>query len=233
LEHVRTDGGNGNGSEHARLREIAIHEFEEIGLANPQERAIESRVRTLAEEKMRQRPRKADQSHPVGPSSGRGFAGGLAQFQGFCQEQAHKEDKRIEQKREGRAEKRRDREIPYFFAPLPDLYVDRFAKHLPASAGIVLWVLWRYAKSDMQTWISQATLSGKTGTSINTVKRDLELLEECKIIYRTYASGNDFKGNPIRKRQGYKFRLNPPLAWDLERAKSLEWKRAGRKNNCG
>lgn len=220
-------------ADHVRLREIAIHEFEEIGLVNPPEQAIESRVRTLAEEKTRRRPRKADQSHPVGPSSEQGFAGSLAQFQGFCQEQAHKEDKRIEKKREGEAEKRRDGEIPHFFAPLPDLYIDRFAEYLPASAGTVLWVLWRYAKSDMQTWISQATLSRKTSTSINTVKRDLRLLEECKIIYRTYASGYDFKGNPIRKKQGYKFRLNPTLAWDLERAKSLEWKRPGRKNNSG
>jgi predicted AAA+ superfamily ATPase len=98
---------------------------------------------------------------------------------------------------------------------------------------MVLWVLWRYAKGKMQTWVSQATLSRKMSTSINTVKRDLKLLEECKIIYRTYASGNDFKGNPIRKKQGYKFRLNLPLAWDLERAMSLKWKRAGRKIDCG
>jgi hypothetical protein len=233
LGHVRTDGGNGSAAEHVKLREIAIHEFAELGLVDPSEQAIESRVKTLAGEEKRRPRREAAQSHAIGASSSQAFGGGLAHFQGFCQEQAHKEDKRIEQKRKGKAEKRRDGEIPYYFAPLPDIYVDRFAEYLPASAGIVLWVLWRYAKANMQTWISQATLGRKTGTSINTVKRDLNLLEECKIICRTYASGNDFKGNPIRKKQGYKFRLNPPLAWNLERAKSLKWKGAGRKKDCG
>jgi hypothetical protein len=229
--------GNGSGQETAHslaaLRKIALRELKEVGLEDPSELAISIRVRTLSGGDGEARTGKSSNPSHGEQRSNHGKSDELARFQEFGQRQMHTEETRISDKRKGEAEEPTDGHVPYYFAALPDEYIDHFAPHLPTSAALVLWILWRYAKQDMQTWVSQKTLSRKSGISENTVKRDLNLLRECNIVTRTYAGGRDFKGNSIRKTRGYKYRLTPPVAWGQTRARELEWRRGRRKAICG
>jgi hypothetical protein len=214
------------------LRRLAILDLEGAGYTSPPEQAIVSRLNTLAAEKHLLLPGQVTPVKAVRRATDK-FSPGLALIQGFCQEESHKADARASKKRKGQPDPKDPSKVPCFFAALPDEYIDHFAKYLPASADLALWVLWRYSKTQMQTWVSQDTIREKSGVSENTIKRDLGLLRECNIVLRTYAGGRDFAGNLIRKSQGYKYRINCPLAWDRERVKQLKWKKGRRRVSCG
>jgi hypothetical protein len=209
------------------LRKTAIGQLRDAGFADPSEQAIQSRLRTLLEQKGPQvaEPGRDRRGAPKLLSP---FSKTLALIQTFCQGKVHEVDRRRMQKRKGRVESESPNEIPYYFAAIPDDYVDHFARYLPASATPVLLVLWRYSKQKMQTWVSLKTICEKAGLSRNTVRRDLNLLAECKIVVREPAGGRDFSGRVIRKEQGDKYWLNWPVAWDRDKARDLEWR-----NRCG
>lgn len=204
-----------------RLRALAIRDLKEHGYIDPSERAIHSRLNTLAEKEGLKLPGPPARGRTV-PRLASTFSSGLGRLQRFFQRQAYKASDRIRQKRKGKAHQRRDNEIPYYFTPIPDDYVDHFARYLPATVTVVLLVLWRYAKPHMQTWISLRTICEKSGVSRNTVRMALRLLGECKIVIRENAGGKDFGGKVIKKEQGDKYRLNWPAAWDRKKAKELE-----------
>jgi hypothetical protein len=214
------------------LRRLAVLDLEAAGFSSPGEGAIASRLKTLAAEKHLLIPGHVAPDKAIRRATDE-FSPGLALIQGFCQEESHKADTRTRRKRKGRTDPKDPSKLPYFFAALPDEYIDHFARYLPASAALTLWVLWRYSKIQMQTWVSQGTICKKSGVSENTIKRDLGLLRECNIVVRTYAGGRDFKGHVIGKSQGYKYRIKCPVAWDYERVKTLEWKKARRRVGCG
>jgi hypothetical protein len=216
------------------LRHLAALDLEGAGYTDPPEIAIESRLKTLAGERRLLLPDTLDREDATSGTS-TDFSPGLALVQDFCQEQAHKAEHRDQAKRRGHIVPQSDGKIPYYFAPVPDEYVDHFARYLPPSAGLIVWILYRYAKMDMQTWVSQDTLFEKAGVCENTLKRDIGLLIKCKVVQRAPAGGTDFEGNPIHKTQGYKYRLNAPIAWDAEQVKLIRWRkpRQGRKRKKG
>ncbi|MFH1313979.1 MAG: helix-turn-helix domain-containing protein [Candidatus Eisenbacteria bacterium] len=216
------------------LRGLAIRDLTEAGFENPSEQAIQSRLGTLLQGN-NVHPPEPSQSKRVPPKSRSRCSPGLALVQDFCQKQGHKADLRVSAKRRGEPVDHPEGRVPYYFAPLPDDYIDHFARFLPPSAGLIVWALFRYAKTDMQTWVSQDTLVMKTGVCENTLKRDMRLLIECKVVQRGPAGGTDFDGNPIRKLHGYKYRLNMPLAWDKERVRHVSWRKSGgiAKENSG
>lgn len=221
-------------SEIEEIRRLAVKELESADFEQPSEQAIQSRLRTLADKRRLLLP--GTRAHDTAtPRVSDTFSPGLALVQDFCQEQAHKAEHRNQAKRHGHIVPHSDGKIPYYFAPVPDEYVDHFARYLPPSAGLIVWILYRYAKMDLQTWVSQDTLFEKAGVCENTLKRDIRLLIKCKVVQRAPAGGTDFEGNPIRKTQGYKYRLNAPLAWDAERVTRIRWRkpRQGRKRKKG
>jgi hypothetical protein len=208
------------------LRRTAVEELHSAGYAEPSEQAIQSRLQTLLAQRglalRNLRKSKTKMSGLLGS-----FSRGLALIQTFCQGKVHKADQRQAAKRKGIPEPERPGEIPYYFAAIPDDYVDHFARYLPVSATSVLLTLWRYSKMKMQTWVSLKTLCVKTHLSRNTVRRDLRLLAECKIVIKEFAGGKDFNGDVIDKGQGDKYWLNWPAAWDREKAKGLDWRSRG------
>jgi hypothetical protein len=214
------------------LEVLAAQQLEEAGFEHPPEKAVQSRVKTLARDRGLSLP-------GVPEANGRShsqiseYSPGLALVQGVCQQGAHQADLRTRVKRQGTCEVQGEGAVPYYFAALPDEYVDHFARYLPASAALVLWTLWRYSKAGMQTWVSQETLCEKSGLSENTVKRDLSLLRECNIVARACAGGRDFRGNEIKKRHGFKYHLTWPVAWDREIVKKLRWRKSTGSRDCG
>ena len=218
----------------AELRALAVGDLIEAGYRDPSEQAVQSRLRTLAVERHLLLPgTSVRRTATTGASPG--FSPGLALVQDFCQEQAHEADRRNQAKRRSRSTAKSAGKIPYYFAAIPDDYIDQFARYLPPSAGLLVWILYRYAKLDKETWVSQDTLIAKAGVCENTLKRDIQLLIECKVIQRAVAGGTDFAGNPINKTQGYKYWLNKPIAWDRERVTLIRWRkpRKGRPKKKG
>jgi hypothetical protein len=207
-------------SEIEELRDLAVRDLITAGLSDPPEQAIQSRLNTLASQRQLLLPNPSARGEAAAGTSSRFFPG-LALVQTFCQEQARQADLRTQAKRQNRSTAEVPGKIPYYFAAVPDDYVDHFARYLPPTASLLVLILYRYAKVDMETWVSQDTLVNKAGVCENTLKRDMGLLIKCKVIQRVRAGGIDFRGNPINKTQGYKYRLNAPLAWDRKQVRTV------------
>lgn len=220
------------GQETNDLEALARQQLEEAGFARPSEKAVQTRVATLARDQGMKSPGAhgvASESQRVDPK----YSPSLGVVQAICQQAAHQSELRARTKRQGTCEVQGEGKLPYYFAALPDEYVDCFMRYLPDSAGVLLWALWRYSKSKMQTWVSQKTLCKTTGSSLNTVKRDLRLLQDCNIIARAPAGGQDFHGKEIKKRQGFKYHLTLPVAWDRAMAENLQRRHLIRRRDRG
>ncbi len=135
------------------LRKTVVEQFKEAGFEDPSEQAIQSRLQTLLDQQglHLQKPRKRQVRLPSLRST---FSKGLAFVQTFCQGKAHEAEQRQAEKRKGIPDPDRPNEIPYYFAAIPDDYMNHFARYLPPSATVVLRVLWRDAEMETRVWRS-------------------------------------------------------------------------------
>jgi len=172
--------------------------------------SIESTVNRLLHERNLQRPKTGRQSKRRSATPDQYLNSPvLAAVAGVAQREASRSDLRRLAKSEGRT-------ADFYYVRVPQPYV-KYAMPLvrKTRATDVYVALLHSAGGDMETWPSLRTLRTLTGLSTNTIRKSLAALESIGVIeIRDAKPGTKaLNGKIIRKKRGYVYKLNPPIAW--------------------